>query len=47
VEIAAFAFHPEELAVFGGVLVLGALAGALPAWAAYRLEVTEGLSPTS
>lgn len=47
VEIAAFAFHPEEPAVFGGVLVLGALAGALPAWAAYRLEVAEGLSPTS
>jgi putative ABC transport system permease protein len=47
VEMAAFGLLPEELGVLGGVLVLGVLAGMLPAWAAYRMEVTEGLSPTS
>lgn len=47
VQMGAFAFLPEELAVLGGTVVLGAGAGVLPAWTAYRLEVTDGLSPTS
>ena len=47
VSISAVAFHGEELAVFGGVLVLGVLAGALPALKAYRTDIADGLNPSS
>jgi putative ABC transport system permease protein len=47
VPISALAFHPEELAVVAGVLVLGAVAGILPALKAYRTDIADGLSPSS
>jgi putative ABC transport system permease protein len=47
VPISAFAFHPQELAVVAGVLVLGAVAGILPALKAYRTDIADGLSPSS
>jgi putative ABC transport system permease protein len=47
VAISALAFHPEELLVAAGVLVLGALAGILPALSAYRTDIADGLSPAS
>jgi putative ABC transport system permease protein len=47
VPVSALVFHPEELAVLGGVLVLGALAGILPALKAYRSDIADGLSPSS
>lgn len=40
-------FHPALLITPAAVIVLGALAGCVPAWKAYRVEVAEGLSPTS
>jgi len=42
-----FAVQPEELAVLAGVLLLGALAGVLPALKAYRSDIADGLSPSS
>jgi putative ABC transport system permease protein len=42
-----FAVRPEELAVVAGVLLLGALAGVLPAFKAYRSDIADGLSPSS
>jgi putative ABC transport system permease protein len=47
VGISAFAFRPEEAAVIAGVLLLGALAGILPALKAYRSDIADGLSPSS
>lgn len=47
VSISAVTFLPEEFAVFAGVVLLGALAGLLPALKAYRADVVEGLSPAS
>ncbi|RPH49209.1 MAG: FtsX-like permease family protein [Planctomycetota bacterium] len=47
VPISALAFHPQELAVVAGVLVLGAVAGILPALKAYRTDIADGLSPSS
>jgi putative ABC transport system permease protein len=47
VPISALAFHPQELGVVAGVLVLGALAGLLPALKAYRTDIADGLSPSS
>jgi len=47
VPLSALAFQPEELAVAAGVLVLGALAGILPALKAYRTDIADGLSPSS
>jgi putative ABC transport system permease protein len=47
VSISALAFHPVEALVFAGVVVLGALAGVLPALKAYRTDIADGLSPTS
>ena len=41
------AARPEELGVLAGVLVLGALAGILPALQAYRSDIADGLSPSS
>jgi putative ABC transport system permease protein len=42
-----FAFDGLQLAVLGIVIVLGTLAGLLPAVLAYRMEVTENLAPLS
>jgi putative ABC transport system permease protein len=47
VAISPMAFRPEELLVIVGVLVLGALAGVLPALKAYRTDIADGLSPSS
>lgn len=47
VSIPAFRFQAEELAVLAGVVVLGALAGVVPALKAYRTDIADGLSPTS
>jgi putative ABC transport system permease protein len=47
VPISGLAFHPQELAVVAGVLVLGAIAGILPALKAYRTDIADGLSPSS
>jgi putative ABC transport system permease protein len=47
VPISALAFHPQELAVVAGVLLLGAAAGFLPALKAYRTDIADGLSPPS
>jgi putative ABC transport system permease protein len=47
IPISAAVVHPEELLVLAGVLVLGALAGILPALQAYRTDIADGLSPTS
>jgi putative ABC transport system permease protein len=33
-----------ELALLGAVLICGTLAGAIPAWRAYRLALTEGMT---
>jgi len=47
VPFSALSVRPEELAVLAGVLVLGALAGILPALKAYRSDIADGLSPSS
>src|SRR5579859_4369169 len=47
IPVSALAAGPEELAVVGGVLVLGALAGIFPAYQAYRSDIADGLSPAS
>lgn len=47
IPVSPFAVQPEEVAVLGGVLVLGALAGILPALQAYRSDIADGLSPPS
>jgi len=47
ISMSAFAVQPEEFAVLGGVLALGALAGILPALRAYRSDIADGLSPSS
>jgi putative ABC transport system permease protein len=47
VTVSAVAFLPEELFVLAGVLVLGALAGVLPALKAYWTDIADGLSPTA
>jgi putative ABC transport system permease protein len=41
------AVEPAELGVIAGVLVLGALAGVLPALMAYRSDIADGLNPSS
>ena len=43
----ALTVQPEEFAVLGGVLLLGGLAGILPALQAYRSDIADGLSPSS
>lgn len=47
IPISPWTVQPGELAVLGGVQVLGALAGLLPALQAYRSDIADGLSPTS
>ncbi len=47
VRVSATAFQPAELAVLAGVVLLGALAGILPALKAYRTDIADGLGPTS
>jgi len=47
ISMSALAVQPEEFAVLGGVLALGALAGVLPALRAYRSDIADGLSPSS
>jgi len=47
IPMSAVAVQPEEFAVLAGVLVLGALAGLLPALQAYRTDIADGLSPSS
>ena len=42
-----FAFHPVLVAAPLGMVLLGALAGLLPAWRAYSTDVAEGLAPTT
>jgi putative ABC transport system permease protein len=44
--VVPWAFHWEELIVLGGLLVLGALVGTVPAAKAYRTDVAEGLGPS-
>jgi putative ABC transport system permease protein len=46
ITVSAVAFHPEEIAVLAGVIVLGILVGILPALKAYRTDVADGLTPT-
>lgn len=41
--VSAWAFHWEDLVVLGGLLVLGAAVGTVPAAKAYRTDVAEGL----
>jgi ABC-type lipoprotein release transport system permease subunit len=47
VHLAVFEWNPVFGAVLPGALVLGALAGLLPAARAYATEVAENLRPTS
>lgn len=47
IPMSPFVVQPEELAVLAGVLMLGALAGVLPALQAYRTDIADGLSPSS
>lgn len=47
VVLAAFAWHPVLLTAPAGMVGLGALAGLLPAWKAYRTDVAENLVPHS
>ena len=42
-----FVFLPVEWMVLGMVVVLGALAGLVPAWKAYRTDVAQNLRPLS
>jgi hypothetical protein len=42
-----FRISALEPVVFGGVILLGALAGLLPAVLAYRTDVAENLAPLS
>jgi putative ABC transport system permease protein len=46
VSISGWAFHPLEIAVIGGLLVLGVLVGLLPAMKAYRSDISTGLNPS-
>ena len=43
----AMAFHPVMIWATGGMIALGALAGVVPAWKAYRTPVAENLVPVS
>jgi putative ABC transport system permease protein len=43
----AFAYHPVLWAAPAGIVALGALAGLLPAFRAYRTGVAENLAPTT
>ena len=45
--IQPFRFDAVQPAVLAGVILLGALAGLLPALLAYRTEVAENLAPLS
>ncbi len=47
VAMSPLAFRADELLVLGGVVLLGALAGVVPALRAYRTDIADGLSPTS
>lgn len=47
VAVSAWAVRPEELLVLAGVVLLGGLAGVVPAIRAYRTDIADGLSPTS
>jgi len=47
IPMSGLSVQPEEFAVLGGVLILGALAGLLPALQAYRSDIADGLSPSS
>jgi len=45
--ITGWTFNPFEAAVIGGLLLLGVLVGLLPAFKAYRTDISEGLNPSS
>jgi putative ABC transport system permease protein len=47
VAVSAWAVRPEELLVLAGVVLLGGLAGVVPAIRAYRTDIADGLSPSS
>ncbi len=47
VAISGAAFRAQEIEVLAGVIVLGALAGLLPALKAYRTDIADGLAPSS
>jgi len=47
VELGPLSFHPALLWVPAGTLLLGALAGLLPAWKAYATDVAQNLLPAS
>jgi hypothetical protein len=42
-----FLFDALQPVVLASVILLGTLAGVLPAWLAYRTEVAENLAPLS
>ncbi len=44
VTLSPLSFHREEVFVLAGLLVLGLLAGTIPAWKAYRTDIADGLS---
>lgn len=47
IRVSALGFQAAELLVLGGVVLLGALAGVLPALKAYRADIADGLGPAS
>jgi len=47
VSVSGVTFLASEAAVLAGVVLLGALAGVLPALKAYRTDIADGLNPTS
>ncbi len=44
VTLSPLSFYTEEFLVLAGLLVLGLLAGTVPAWKAYRTDIADGLS---
>jgi len=42
--LSPLSFYREEFFVLAGLLVLGLLAGTVPAWKAYRTDIADGLS---
>ncbi len=47
VSISAVSFDPRELGILAAVVLLGVLAGVVPALRAYRTDIADGLSPSS
>lgn len=47
IAVSAWAVRPEEFLVLIGVVLLGGLAGVVPAIRAYRTDIADGLSPSS